>query len=105
MGRSKRAGLHLLADEKSELALSRLGGASARLWQPDALCLVEGPPSASAISLRADSEIACGSLALTQNGRPMRWPGSPAHHSPQTERSPANPAGPANGYSTTRVNP
>src|SRR5438270_9368594 len=58
MGRRKRAGLHLLADEKSELALSRLGGASSRLWQPDALCLVEGPPFASASSLCADSEIA-----------------------------------------------
>jgi hypothetical protein len=49
-------GLHLLADEKSELALSRMGGAGARLWQSNALCLVEGPPSASASS----SEIAYG---------------------------------------------
>ena len=56
----KRAGLHLLADEKSELALSRMGGAGARLWQSNALCLVEGPASASASSLCADSEIARG---------------------------------------------
>lgn len=59
-GRRKRAGLHLLADEKSELALSRMGGAGARLWQSNARRWVEGPPSASARSLRADSEIARG---------------------------------------------
>jgi hypothetical protein len=51
MGRRKCAGPHLLADEKSELALSRLGGAGARLWQSDALCLVEGWRPASGLAL------------------------------------------------------
>src|SRR5439155_14234203 len=51
MGRRKRAGPHLLADEKSELAVSRMGGAGARLWQSDALCLVEGWRPASGLAL------------------------------------------------------
>jgi len=35
------------ADEKSKLAVSGMGGASSRLWQPDAVCLVEEPPAGS----------------------------------------------------------
>jgi hypothetical protein len=60
--RSKLSGClaFLLADEKSELAVSRMGGASSRLWQPDAVCLVEEPPSGSASRLCAELEIARG---------------------------------------------
>jgi len=68
-----------------------MGGAGARLWQSNALCLVEGPPSTSANGLCADSEIARGfasavsgrclllqelgdSASLTTDSRCRPWP-------------------------------
>jgi len=65
-------GLHLLADEKSELALSRMGGAGARLWQSK--CSMLGGRAALRFSEQLRNSLLINWCTFASEGHAKRLP-------------------------------